>query len=68
MIALQQELSVKENQIASARQVFNNSVNQYNTALQRFPTNLVGGAFGFMQAQFFELDTRKERQVPQVSF
>ena len=68
MIALQQELSATENQIASARQIFNSAVMQYNTALQSFPTNLVAGAFGFTQAQFFELDTEKERQVPQVSF
>jgi LemA protein len=68
MIALQQELSATENQMASARQIFNNSVMQYNTALQSFPTNLVAGAFGFTQARFFEIDTEKERQVPQVSF
>ncbi len=68
MIALQQELSATENQIASARQIFNNSVMQYNTTLQSFPTNLVAGAFGFAPAQFFELESEKERQVPQVSF
>jgi LemA protein len=68
MIALQQELSATENQIAAARQVFNTNVMQYNTALQSFPTNLVAGALGFAPAKFFELDTDKERQVPQVSF
>lgn len=68
MIALQQELSATENQIASARQIFNNSIMQYNTTLQSFPTNLVANAMGFAPAQFFELETDKERQVPQVSF
>lgn len=68
MIALQQELSSTENQIASARQIFNNAVMLYNTAIQSFPANLVAGAFGFTEAQFFELDTDKERQTPRVSF
>jgi LemA protein len=68
MIALQQELSATENQIAAARQIFNNSVMQYNTTLQSFPTNLVANALGFGPAQLFELETEKERQVPQVSF
>jgi LemA protein len=68
MIALQQELAATENQVASARQIFNNSVMLYNTTLQSFPTNLVAGAFGFTTAQLFELESEKERQVPQVSF
>ncbi len=68
MLALQQELSATENQIASAREIFNNNVMQYNTTLQRFPTNLVGNAMGFAPAQFFEIEVEKERQVPQVSF
>jgi LemA protein len=68
MLALQQELSATENQIAAARQVFNNNVFQYNTARESFPTNLVANALGFAPAQLFELDVEKERQVPQVSF
>lgn len=68
MIALQRELTATENQIASARQIFNNSIMQYNTTLQSFPTNLVANAIGFAPAQLFELETDKERQVPQVSF
>jgi LemA protein len=68
MMALQQELSATENQIASARQVFNNQVMQYNTARESFPTNLVANALGFAPAQLFELEVEKERQIPQVSF
>jgi LemA protein len=68
MMALQQELSATENQIASARQIFNNAVMQYNTARESFPTNLVANALGFVPAQLFELEVEKERQVPQVSF
>jgi LemA protein len=68
MIALQQELTATENQIASARQIFNNTVMNYNTTRESFPTNLVANALGFAPAQLFELEVEKERQVPQVSF
>src|SRR5208337_2562343 len=68
MILLQQELAATENQIASARQIFNNTVMNYNTTRESFPTNLVANALGFAPAQLFELEVEKERQVPQVSF
>jgi LemA protein len=68
MILLQQELAATENQIAAARQIFNNTVMNYNTTRESFPTNLVANALGFAPAQLFELEVEKERQVPQVSF
>ena len=68
MIALQQELTATENQIAAARQIYNDTIMRYNTTMQSFPTNLVANALGFAPAQLFELETEKERQVPQVSF
>lgn len=68
MLALQQELSATENQIATSRQVFNNSVMEYNTTRESFPSNLVANAMGFLPAQLFELETDKERATPAVSF
>jgi LemA protein len=68
MLALQQELSSTENQIASSRQVFNNAVMQYNTARESFPTNLVANAMGFAPSQLFEIENEKERVAPGVSF
>ena len=68
MLALQQELSSTENQIAASRQVFNNAVMQYNTAREVFPTNLVANAMGFAPSQLFELESDKERAAPGVSF
>src|SRR5208337_1339446 len=61
-------LAATENQIAAARQIFNNTVMNYNTTRESFPTNLVANAMGFAPAQLFELEVEKERQVPQVSF
>lgn len=68
MTALQQELSRTEDQIAGARQLFNDGVQRYNTSRESFPTNLVADAMGFAPAQLFELTSDKEREVPGVSF
>jgi LemA protein len=68
MLALQQELTSTENQIAASRQVFNNAVMLYNTARETFPTVLVANAMNFAPAQLFELETDKERLAPRVSF
>jgi LemA protein len=40
-LLLQQELSDIENKIAATRRYYNASVNEYNTAIQSFPTNII---------------------------
>ncbi len=53
---LQEELSGTESKIAYARQFYNDSVMTYNTAIQRFPTNLMAGVFGFSAREYFEIE------------
>ena len=67
---LQGELSDIENKIAAARRFFNNSVQEYNTGIQRFPAALFAGAFGFQQREFFDLGGSRGQleQPPQVKF
>jgi LemA protein len=70
-LGLQEELKATENRIGFARQHYNDSVSLYNSALQRFPGNIVGGMFGFKSADFFQLDAAEAaqvRQAPQVKF
>ena len=43
MLALQEELTSTENKVAFARQAFNDAVTTYNTAVEKFPNNLVAG-------------------------
>src|SRR5205823_13779238 len=50
---LQEQLTSTENRIAYARQFYNESVMQYNTAVATFPPNLVAGAMGFSAAPLF---------------
>jgi LemA protein len=65
---LQGELANTENQIAQSRQGYNGIVATFNTAIQRFPGNLVATLFGFQSQQFFELQDVAEREVPKVEF
>jgi LemA protein len=67
---LQAELADLENKIAASRRFFNNAVQEYNTAMQRFPAALFASALGFAPKEFFDLgDERKTiGEAPQVKF
>jgi len=65
---LQEELSSTENKISFARQNYNGNVRGYNTRLESFPDNVLGGMFGFMRRDFFELDESSSKKSPQVKF
>jgi LemA protein len=70
-LGLQEELKSTENRIGFARQHYNDVVSQYNSGLQRFPSNVIGGMFGFTPAEFFKLDSAEAAAVqkaPQVKF
>ena len=53
---LQTDLTDTENRIKMARRYYNGSVRDLNVKIEQFPSNLVARQFGFVQAQFFELD------------
>ena len=70
-LGLQEELTSTENRIGFARQHYNDVVSDFNATLMRFPTNIIGGMFGFKPAEFFHLDTAEAEAVkkaPQVKF
>jgi len=51
---LQASLSQTEEAIQNARRYYNAVVRDLNTRIQSFPSNILAGAFGFPQRQFFE--------------
>lgn|SRR5690554_4470182 len=53
-LQLQTELSTLEEDISFARRYHNGSVEQFNTAQQRFPLLLVARSFSFRPAEFFK--------------
>jgi LemA protein len=64
---LQDQLSVIENDIKSARRYYNAAVREFNNAVQVFPSNIVAKIFGFKQGEFFGAE-ESEREVVKVSF
>ena len=64
---LQDELAETENKIAVSRQVYNDTVLTYNTAIQTVPGVLVAGPFGFSRKEFFEVE-EEAREAPRVAF
>jgi LemA protein len=40
----------------------------YNTDRERFPTNVLAGAFNFGPAELFVIDKPEQKDAPKVSF
>ena len=51
-----------------ARRYFNGTVRNLNIMIEAFPSNLVAGQFGFVKADFFEIEDPGDRKVPDVKF
>ncbi|MCH8049650.1 LemA family protein, partial [Patescibacteria group bacterium] len=66
-IHLQGELVDAEDKIQAARRFYNGNVRDFNTKLQVFPTNMVGGTLGFKKYGFFDAPEGVEA-VPEVKF
>ncbi len=62
-LALQEELTGTEGRIAYARQFYNESVMSYDNALEKFPSNIVAGAFNFEAKPYFEAETVARENV-----
>lgn len=64
---LQAQLEGTENRITESRRLYNEAVQTYNTAVRRFPSNLIATVFGFEKKPKFEAAAGSE-QAPQVAF
>jgi LemA protein len=65
---LQAQLEETEGKIAVSRQVYNDAVLTYDTALETVPTNIVGGLFNFEEKPYFEIEEPAVREAPRVQF
>ena len=64
---LQAQLEGTENRIAVERRRFNQAVQAYNTAIRKFPGNIIAGFFGFKEKAYFKAQAGAEN-VPKVKF
>jgi LemA protein len=65
---LMEELASTENRVGFARQAFNDAVMFYNTACQRFPSNLIAKRYAFGPAELLQIDNLEERKAVRVAF
>ena len=69
LAALREEIASTENRIAFARQYYNDSVTDYNNAVQQFPANIIAGLFAFRANSLLEIDDIDTKRAPvQVKF
>ncbi len=66
-LELQAQLEGTENRIAVERRRFNEAVQAYNTAIRKFPGNILAGMFGFKEKAYFKAQPGSEK-VPKVKF
>jgi LemA protein len=64
---LQKQLEGTENRISVERKNFNDSVNDFNSHIRRFPTNLLVGIFGFSPKGYFQAQPGSDK-APTVQF
>jgi LemA protein len=66
-LELQSQLEGTENRIAVERQRYNQSAQQFNTAIRQFPANLVASSGGFKAKAYFQ-GVPGSNQAPAVNF
>ena len=64
---LQDELAGTENRLATERMRYNDRIQEYNTNLRKFPSNMTAKIFGFKSYPYFDAPASAEA-APKVSF
>ena len=67
-LRLQDELAGTENRIAVERKRYNDTLQDYNTYIQKFPANIFARWAGFKQNEAYFTAAEGSRQVPKVDF
>ena len=67
-LRLQDELTGTENRIAVSRTDYNNSVNEYNSYIRKFPAVMTAKVLGSKPREYFEVSDSVKRGAPVVDF
>lgn len=67
-LEFQSALQKVEDEIQMSRRYYNGTVRDLNVAVESFPSNIISNIFGFIKAQYFEIEDDSERATPKVSF
>jgi LemA protein len=63
ILQLQDTLTEVESQISAARRAYNQSVTDYNNALEMIPTNFIASALNYKPKNLFEITQEERRPV-----
>lgn len=63
IIHLQQVLHETEEQISAARRAYNQSVTDYNNAIEMIPTSIVASLIGYKRKTLFEIEVSERENV-----
>lgn len=67
-LALQEQLSQIEGEIAQSRKYYNAVVRTFNTRCEVFPTVIIANSFGFMKEEYYLIDNDDQRENVTVAF
>jgi LemA protein len=67
-LELQRSLADIEEQLQLARRYYNGAARNLNILISSFPSNFIAQKFQFQPAEYYEIDTPQDREVPKVSF
>jgi LemA protein len=62
-----QSINELEEEVSRLRYVYNNTIQEFNTKLQSFPTNFIGTAFGFSREKYLEFDSEAISKTPKIN-
>lgn len=63
IVTLQRSLNEVEEQLSAARRTYNAAVNDYNNALEQFPSSLFASAMGYQRKPHFEIPEAERANV-----
>ena len=62
-LKLQERISSLENEIADRRELYNESVNNYNIRIQSLPDMFIANTLGLPQEEMFKVDENKKKDI-----
>ena len=62
-LKLQERISGLENEIADRRELYNESVNNYNIRIQSLPDMFIANTLGLHQEEMFKVDENKKKDI-----
>lgn len=62
---LMEDLSEIEDHLLFARRFYNGTTREYNTTIERFPSSIIAGIFGFKRKDFYVV-ANEDRAVPDI--